>query len=563
MLRRFNLRETSEEVKDIVESSAKTLKATERTKKLGEELEKWYLDEYCSRQQVILVVTGQYDGGKSMILKALTRDKGIKIGANVTTDKATEYPWREVLLVDTPGVWSGRPDLDEISFDYISKADLIVYTITSELFTPEGANLFKKLAVAQQRAEEMMLVVNKMTQTHGEPKVLKKDIQKVVEPIHLPDLLPSFIDAKSMVDSWDEKDTEEKNFLIKESNFDEFVIQLNKFIDKKGLRSRLTTPLERSINSLEKARIELTGGEETARNLMELLRRRRLILEASKTRLINSFDDLVNDLAHQIVMKGNEVASMINGQHKKEEIDHKINDINREMENLCGKTGENIDKKVQDEFKKLDNKLKELGESLLGKAVESVLQHPNMGKVPEVEVDEGKPEGPIRKLGKEVPYREVFNKVGKGMAKVSRDGAYKLGKFFKVKFKPWGAIKLGKIINNVGKVLVVIGPVIDTILKIWEEAKEEKYQVELQENRNNIRSGFHEKAEEVKQDYIKRFNDTALSLVDEKIKMVEEEYKKIEVREESEKEMLEKIDSNIEGARILILNIQKARWRVT
>lgn len=559
MLRRFNLRETSEEDKDIVESSAMTLKATERTKKLGEELEKWYLDEYCSRQQVTLVVTGQYDGGKSMILKALTRDKGIKIGANVTTDKATEYPWREVLLVDTPGVWSGRPDLDEISFDYISKADLIVYTITSELFTPEGAKLFKKLAVAQQRAEEMMLVVNKMTQTPGDPKVLKKDIQKVVEPIHLPDLLPSFIDAKSIVDSWDEEDPNEKDFLIKESNFDEFVTQLNKFIDKKGLRSRLTTPLERSIDSLEKARIELTSSEEIEKNLMELLRRKRLILEAGKTRLINSFDDLVNDLAHQIVMKGNEVASMINGQHKKEEIDDKINDINREMENFCGKTGENIDKKVQDEFKKLDDKLKELGGSLLGKTVESVLQHPSVEKSPEVKILEDKPEG----IGGKIPYREVFSKLGMGASKVTRNGAYKVGKFFKIKFKPWGAVKAAKFVNKIGKVLVAIGPIIDVILKIWEEEKEEENQANLQEARNDVRSYYREEAEKIKQDYIRKFDEKVLPLFDTEIKTVEEEYKKIEVREEIKIEMMEKIESKIKETRKLISNIQKARWQIT
>ena len=52
---------------------------------------------------VRLVTTGEYDAGKSSLLKAFTGAE-IRIHSDVTRSEVTKYPWHHVILVDTPGV---------------------------------------------------------------------------------------------------------------------------------------------------------------------------------------------------------------------------------------------------------------------------------------------------------------------------------------------------------------------------------------------------------------------------------------------------------------------------
>lgn len=50
-----------------------------------------------------------------------------EIGAGITTQESHVYKWNDLEIIDTPGIQTGlRADHDEITYDQISKAALLV-----------------------------------------------------------------------------------------------------------------------------------------------------------------------------------------------------------------------------------------------------------------------------------------------------------------------------------------------------------------------------------------------------------------------------------------------------
>jgi GTP-binding protein EngB required for normal cell division len=81
-----------------------------------------------------IAFVGQYNAGKSTILRVLTGREDIVIDSDVCTDVVTAYDWNGVRLLDTPGVHAGHPDHDEKTYEIIARADLLVFVVTNELF---------------------------------------------------------------------------------------------------------------------------------------------------------------------------------------------------------------------------------------------------------------------------------------------------------------------------------------------------------------------------------------------------------------------------------------------
>ena len=95
-----------------------------------------------------LVFAGQYSAGKSSILKMLTGREDIIIDADITTQEVHTYNWQGIEVIDTPGIHTQlRPDHDEISYEAIASADMLVFVITNELFDSYIADHFRKLAI--------------------------------------------------------------------------------------------------------------------------------------------------------------------------------------------------------------------------------------------------------------------------------------------------------------------------------------------------------------------------------------------------------------------------------
>src|SRR5690554_252348 len=85
------------------------------------------LSDLKQKIKLEIAFVGQYSAGKSTIISAISGNKDIKIGQDITTDIPQAYPWGNLLLVDTPGIYAGRPEHDKISIEYMNKADLLIY----------------------------------------------------------------------------------------------------------------------------------------------------------------------------------------------------------------------------------------------------------------------------------------------------------------------------------------------------------------------------------------------------------------------------------------------------
>ena len=216
-------------------------------------------------KSIRLVFAGQYSAGKSSILKMITNRDDIAIGAGITTQHTHNYVWNGLEVIDTPGIHTElRPDHDELSYEAIASADLLVFVVTNELFDSYIAEHFRKLAIDKDKAGEMILVVNKMERAAdgnsvSQQNIIREDLRKVLSPYTPEQLRLSFLDAESYLDSIVERedDAELADELVERSGYNSFINILNQFVADKSISSKLTTELYMIDEQLDKAIKEL------------------------------------------------------------------------------------------------------------------------------------------------------------------------------------------------------------------------------------------------------------------------------------------------------------------
>ena len=261
-----------------------------------------------------LVFAGQYSAGKSSIVKMLTGREDIAIGAGITTQKAHVYEWNGLEVVDTPGIHTQlRPDHDEISYDSIASADMLVFVVTNELFDSHLAQHFRKLAIDKDKAGEMILVVNKMERasegnTLRQQSVIKEDLKKVLEPYTPEQLNICFLDAESYLESVEERkeDPELADELLERSGYVDFIDTLNFFVKARSLNSKLTTKLYQMEDAIQKAMYELEpkSSDNDIDALEENFMQQRHVLSDARNRLQQEINLAVSlSLCPQVLLR--------------------------------------------------------------------------------------------------------------------------------------------------------------------------------------------------------------------------------------------------------------------
>lgn len=228
----FEFGKISEEFSKILEDSKNIV--SNYNNEIVESLAK-DIEEIENQKLLTVALIGQYSAGKSTIISALTGNKSIKIDADIATDKTTDYEWNNVLLTDTPGLWTDRKDHDDITYKKIKESDLLIYCLTSDLFDDIILENFKKIAFEEKQKNKMMVVVNKMSMESGEYSELvgnyKKSLNDSLEPYKIDEFPLCFIDAADYIEGVDENENELKEL----SHFNDFVKLINIFIKEKGI----------------------------------------------------------------------------------------------------------------------------------------------------------------------------------------------------------------------------------------------------------------------------------------------------------------------------------------
>lgn len=467
-----------------------------------------------------LVFAGQYSAGKSSILKMLTGRTDIAIGADITTQQAHTYDWNGIEVVDTPGIHTQlRPDHDEISYDAIASADMLVFVVTNELFDSYMAAHFRKLAIDKDKAGEMILVVNKMDRTAegntGEQqKIIRDDLIKVLEPYTPEQLNLSFLDAESYLESVEERaeDPELADELAARSGYAQFIETLNRFVEEKSIPSKLTTELYVIDDRLEKAIKELQPKSSDAdidaleENFMQ---QRHLLIEA-RGRMQQEVKDIYTTAASQIRDIGLEAANLLVEGCKQDEVEDELQKSIRKAEDI-------IEKCQSDAVEIIDARLNEMGQQL------EVIENSDFSRDLKSRLNgkfEGLPEGIKKIITNAGPgFQKAGQAVLNNAYKAGTQGGLKLTNFsgstihqmvLKVghgvgfKFKPWQAIKITKGIAIGGQVLSALGVGFSVFMQIKADQDEERIREDLKNNRQNIRSQFNVAANEL-EDYARQY----------------------------------------------------------
>ena len=185
------------------------------------------LDTNKETTELKIAFVGQYNAGKSSIISALTGRRDIKIDSNVATDFSCDYNWNNVKITDTPGILAGKVEKhDDVTKEALSRTDLIVYVLTSQLFDDVIFENFIDLAYNQKLKDKMLIAINKMSMEKGNIDILKKNYKESIITVFKErgydfNFEVVFIDASDYMEGVDENEED----LIELSNFSNFRLQ--------------------------------------------------------------------------------------------------------------------------------------------------------------------------------------------------------------------------------------------------------------------------------------------------------------------------------------------------
>lgn len=318
-----------------------------------------------SDSMINIVFVGQYSAGKSSIIKMLTKNEGIEVGAAITTQQYTSYVWNGMYIVDTPGIQTGiREDHDAITAEAIQKSDLIVFVITNELFNPTILRYFNKLAYDMGKGKQMILAINKMSRG-GEKKVLLADLQKVLaQPYNGNTMLsednfrPCFLDAQSYLDSLNISDAEIQEELYKISGYDGFVKTLNDFAEEKGLYGKLCSQIQRLQDCLNDIEAQLDCAE--ASGDQEAINELVYIMKGFKRDKMRELDNLYISAKQDIRNAGGQLASNLSLEVDKDDFIAQGDTVNEKIESEL----KQIAQQREDIIEEINTELNKYGKNL-------------------------------------------------------------------------------------------------------------------------------------------------------------------------------------------------------
>jgi hypothetical protein len=469
--------------------------------KLREELK-------AHREQGFFTVAfvGQYSAGKSTIISALTGRRDIHIDADIATDTTASYDWNGIKLIDTPGLFTDRPKHDEITYEAIDKADLLVFCLTYMLFDSVTVKNFKELAYDKGYRWKMMLVINKMSDEAGEEEQkianYRHSLADALHPYSLDEFPLCFIDAKDYYEGSDEDD----EFLLEVSRFPTFIDALNNFVKHRGyLAKKFDTPVRIALGCVDDAQSSMTRNSTQDSSCLEILNRISRQVRKERERLRTKVQSIALRMSSEIVKEGTLLAAAVGREDF--EMLNKQADLNvqkhyekaeRELEATVNAAAEEIRQEVEEELKSPLFKAfvasleksqavsaKNVGN---GMDVERIKAQVNwikgIGEKAGVQLNTLAARGFVSTAGD--GFLRSIDVVGSGMHR----SVLTVGKFVGFKFKPWQAVGIAQNLGNAAKFLgpaLGIATVGVELLQIQQEQQREQQMADV---RREITSQF-------------------------------------------------------------------------
>ncbi|WOB44397.1 GTPase [Thermoleptolyngbya oregonensis NK1-22] len=484
-----------------------TLLASANSKELTKIRQKFRdgLQDYKQQGALTVAFIGQYSAGKSTIISALTGRRDIHIDADIATDATTPYDWNGIKIIDTPGLFTDRTDHDDITYEAIAKADLLVFCLTHMLFDTLTVENFKKLAYDKGYRWKIMLVVNKMSAAAGEEEQkiasYRHSLDEALKPYSLNEFPICFIDAKDYCEGIDDDD----DFLVEISRFDTFITELNRFVEHRSSLTRLDTPVRIALGCLDDAQISFARNSDEDTAFLEVLSRLSRRINKERERLRTKIKGITLEMSAAIAAEGSRLASSV-GDPKFEDLD-KQSEIN--VRKHYEKAGQALEDAIENAIQSIHLEVEAELQSNLTQAFVAQLNF--NGKVPDQSsvnnFNRQQVQGQVawlQKIGDQVganitkaATREFAATAGQGFLRSidvagSRlhQGVYSVGKLIGFKFKPWQAVGIAK---NIGNAALFLGPALAVVsigLDLHSMHKEREYEKQMSDVRRDITSQF-------------------------------------------------------------------------
>ncbi|MEG4091538.1 GTPase [Microcoleus sp. Pol12B4] len=478
-----------------------TAELTAIRKKVRDELK-----EYREHGILGVAFVGQYSAGKSTIISALTGRRDIRIDADIATDKTTNYDWNGIKLIDTPGLFTDRPNHDETTYEAIKKSDLLVFCLTYMLFDSLTAENFKKLAYEKGYRWKMMLVINKMSDEAGEEEQkianYRQSLAEALKPYSLDEFPICFIDAKDYCEGIDCKD----DFLTEISRFSTFIEDLNQFVERRGSLARFDTPVRIALSCVDEAQLSFTRNSNEDSAFFEVLTRLSRTVRKERARLRTKVKNIALEMSSGVANEGNTLAAAIGDQN--------FERLNKQAELNVQKHYEKAETKLQDAVNvAVEDIRQEVEEVLEGNLVKSFvacldknqnISAQNLGAGMDVERLKSQV-GLLKNIG-ETAGVKLTTLASRGFAKtaaqqgflrsidVAGSGLHQsvvaVGKFVGFKFKPWQAVGMAKNIGNAAKFLGPALAIVSVGVEILQMQQEHEREKQMSDVRRDITSQF-------------------------------------------------------------------------
>ncbi len=470
------------------------------------------LSELGEQSQIRIVFIGQYTAGKSTIISALTSDNSIVIDSNIATDHASDYSWEDVILTDTPGLYTENPEHDNRTIDAIKKSDLIIYCITSDLFNQYAKADFENWAFNVGYSGKMFLVVNKMSKEAGEFDDLVESytttLNAALSPHSLSEFPNSFIDAKDYKDGVKDEDKE----LIDLSHFEDFITKLNAFIRNKGLAGKLDAPVQLLKDSIDDMNQKVLDDDKD-RAYSALISRIERKIDIQRKQFSIDARNIIKKGLKPIKEKGYELSRDI-GVNDIEFSEDDFNDlvaetckgINDELEQLCQTNMDRLNSEVEDvlysqpanffvntisdsyqENKKLFEKQETRVARIQFESIKNVV--------------EGITGKTLRLSSNTTQSAGFLLKASEASGSAMHSAVLKIGHTIGVKFKPWQAVNIAKNIGNVAKFAGPVASVAGLLFGVKETYDDHKRAKEIEKKQIEYRQYFVDTADGLEASY--------------------------------------------------------------
>ncbi len=511
-----------------------------------------------------IAFAGQYGSGKSTLISALTGRSDIHVGAGITTDRVTDYPWNGIIITDTPGIHTSiRPEHDEVGYRAISKSDLLVFVITNELFDEHIGQHYRKLTIDSGKAHETIVVVNKMDRhslgnSPESRSIITEALREPLSPFSPEDMRLTFTDANSALDANNEPDVEIAGMLGEQGNMSALVDCLNDLIRDKGLVARHTTRLY-SINQVLNEALEMEeSGDSEADALLLVYNQTIRAITQSVTSLRAEIELVVAKAKDRIRRAADEVNDILDGERNGDRVKQAEETAETRIREATQELDTDIVKAMEDALPELQRRIENMRRG--GLYQDAVLRIQTKGEGTNwikglgIIQDLG---GTLGEAGARMATNSAANSLWiPGLQQFSGSPGHSailaIGRTFGHSFRPWEAVRLTQTLGRAAGVLGIAATVLGVALEVKEEIDLRKREQEVLEARQDVRAEFDRIASVVEREALENSEAAIRELLVEPLDAITKARDELNAVREERNERLERLNRVVAAVSELI-----------